>query len=104
MTVNEVSEREIPGIRYRGNEYPIDPRVSEVIEAQQILQDSTRAEQLPSQLRVIEIMIPDLDTSQIRLSEMIPLMSAIREALSGKNAESPAEAQSETPPDSKHSE
>ena len=84
---------ETPGIRYHGNEYAIDPTVSDMFEAEAILKDAEKSRDLKAQMRVIQIMVPDLDVSVVRKSEIAPIMKAIFDALS-KNAFSPAETTS----------
>jgi len=85
-------ENEVPGIRYRGVDYAIDPTVAEMYEAEAILKDPEQSRELKSQMRIIQIMIPDLDVKQVRKSEITPIMKAIWDAL--KNVSSPAATQS----------
>jgi len=84
---------ELPGIRYHGTDYAIDPTVADMFEAEVILKDLEKMRDLKNQMRIIQIMIPDLDIAQVRKSEIAPIMKAIFDALS-KNAFSPAETTS----------
>jgi len=91
IDVDQVEE--LPGIRFHGTDYVIDPSVAEMFEAEEILRNPEKARDLKAQMRVIQIMVPDLDVSVIRKSEIAPIMKAIFDALS-KNAFSPAATQS----------
>ena len=84
---------ELPGIRYHGTDYAIDPTVADMFEAEAILKDPEQMRDLKNQMRIIQIMIPDLDIARVRKSEIAPIMQAVWDALS-KNAYSPAAAPS----------